>query len=202
MKKLMLIFFLSFITATTIQAQKISPMEFWERNQSKEIYITPLIELAQTLKEKINEGKVNWAVSDDKNSVFFSIVKETEAISDYDIAIVNKKESQKIFIRINNEIFEQFPFQDEEKEIFQSLIDYIIALDEKSITRNQLQRLNEFNNSLYNTKYKNIPASGDFFYCNLIARIILVIPMPPPHLGINGKARNRSNSSSTLSFPN
>jgi len=152
MKKLMLIFFLSFITATTIQAQKISPMEFWERNQSKEIYITPLIELAQTLKEKINEGKVNWAVSDDKNSVFFSIVKETEAISDYDIAIVNKKESQKIFIRINNEIFEQFPFQDEEKEIFQSLIDYIIALDEKSITRNQLQRLNEFNNSLYNAK--------------------------------------------------
>src|SRR3989344_4916568 len=117
MKKLMLIFFLSFITATTIQAQKISPMEFWERNQSKEIYITPLIELAQTLKERINE-----------------------------------------------EIFEQFPFQDEEKEIFQSLIDYIIALDEKSITRNQLQRLNEFNNSLYNTKYKNIPASGDFFY--------------------------------------
>ncbi len=150
MKKLMLFLFL-LTTVTTAQAQKISPMDFWNANHPEEQNISPFVELAQTLKEKINEGRVDWLMTKDKKEIHFSYVAEVENKKVNCVVVISDYKNDAIIgIKMDNETYTLFPYQESEKEVFQDLVEYVTMLDSKGITKTQLEKINTTLNSLEN----------------------------------------------------
>lgn len=142
-----------FLIVTSVSAQKMSPMEFWNTNQPEEENVTPLFELAAVLKQKISEGRVDWTIDTELEKIYFSY---TAQVNDEEvncaIAFTNFKNTKNVNIRTGNVIYTTFLLQEkEEQEIFQDLIDYVLMLDKKGITKDKLKKLHSTIQSLNNT---------------------------------------------------
>lgn len=154
MKKLMIILAFLFLAPIVAQAQKTSPMDFWNANHQEEENVTPLLQLAETLKEKIDEGKVDWKISKNKKEIefiyFYYLFIQNETYIDSVVIKISRQRFYDMEITINY-LTTYFIFDDEEKEIFENLIDYVTWLDQKGFSKNNLEILNKVSNILQET---------------------------------------------------